>query len=135
LIPLGALYAAAEAQGLEIYRFPMRRSAAVSTPDGCIGIDTDKLETSAAEKVCLAHEMGHCLTGSFYRVDTPLALRGRAEERADRWAIRRLVPLRELRAALRGGCTRPDELAERFGVPEEFLFKAVRYYREARNLL
>ena len=132
---LSSLYAMAERQGLDVYYFPMRQNAAVSTPDGCIGIDVDRLEDSAAEKACLAHEMGHCLTGSFYRLDTPLALRSRAEERADRWAIRQLVPLRELRRALRAGLGRPDELAEHFGVPEDIIGKAIFYYRDARNEL
>lgn len=131
---LTSLYNTAEAMGLDVYYFPMRERAAVSTPDGAIGIDVDKLESSAEEAVCLAHEMGHCLTGSFYRTDTPLMLRGRAEERADRWAVRRLVPLRELRRALRAGL-RADELAEHFGVPEFFIYKAVRYYHEAKNQL
>lgn len=124
MTPLQRLYRTADGLGLQICYFPMRQSAAISTPDGFIGMDVDKLDTSAGELVCLAHEMGHCLTGSFYTTDSDLILRRRCEERADRWAIRQLVPLEELKRAMEAGLP-PHELAEYFGVPEPFLEKCV----------
>ena len=124
MTPLQRLYRTADGLGLQICYFPMRQSAAISTPDGFIGMDVDKLDTSAGELVCLAHEMGHCLTGSFYTTDRDLILRRRCEERADRWAIRQLVPLEELKRAMEAGLP-PHELAEYFGVPEPFLEKCV----------
>jgi len=45
------------------------------------------------------------------------------------------VPLPELKQALKKGITRPDELAEHFCVPEEFVRKSLRYYQEAKNAL
>ena len=132
---LQCLYETADGLGLQICYFPMERLTALSTPDGFIGMDVDKLEDSAQETVCLAHEMGHCLTGSFYTTDSDTALRRRCEERADRWAIRRLVPLEALKHALARGMTQPHELAEYFGVPEPFLQKCVQYYKEACGAL
>ena len=132
---LQRLYETADGLGLQICYFPMGRATAVSTPDGFIGMDVDKLEDSAGELACLAHEMGHCLTGSFYTLDSDRHQRQRCEERADRWAICRLVPLAELREALDAGITRSDELAEHFGVPEAFLNKCLWYYREAKGVL
>lgn len=132
---LQCLYETADGLGLQICYFPMERLTALSTPDGFIGMDVDKLEDSAQETVCLAHEMGHCLTGSFYTTDSDTALRRRCEERADRWAIRRLVPLAALKEALARGMTQPHELAEHFGVPEPFLKKCVQYYKEACGAL
>ena len=135
MTPLQKLYETADGQGLQVCYFPMRQSCALSTPDGFIGMDVDKLENSAGELVCLAHEMGHCLTGSFYTTDSDACQRRRCEERADRWAIRRLVPLEDLQHALAAGLTRPFELAEYFSVPEEFLQKCLRYYRDACGAL
>ena len=132
---LQCLYETADGLGLQICYFPMERLTALSTPDGFIGMDVDKLENTAQETVCLAHEMGHCLTGSFYTTASDAALRRRCEERADRWAIRRLVPLEALKDALTRGMTQPHELAEYFGVPEPFLQKCVQYYKEAQNAL
>ncbi|MBQ6711521.1 MAG: ImmA/IrrE family metallo-endopeptidase [Clostridia bacterium] len=132
---LQGLYETADGLGLQICYFPMEQLTAISTPDGFIGMDVDKLEDSARETVCLAHEMGHCLTGSFYTVDSSLQQRRRCEERADRWAMDRLVPLEELKGLLKAGMTRPDELAEYFGVPEDFLLRCVAYYKEAKGAL
>ena len=132
---LQRLYETADGLGLQICYFPMGNLTAISTPDGFIGMDVDKLEDSAHETACLAHEMGHCLTGSFYTVDTGLCQQRRCEERADRWAMGRLVPLEELKGLLERGVTRPDELAEHFGVPEQFLRKCVQFYKEAKGAL
>lgn len=132
---LQGLYETADGLGLQICYFPMGQLTAISTPDGFIGMDVDKLENAAEEAVCLAHEMGHCLTGSFYTVESSLCQQRRCEERADRWAMGRLVPLEELKGLLECGVTRPDELAEHFGVPEQFLRKCVQFYKEAKGAL
>lgn len=129
------LYQTADRLGLQVFCFPLRSSTAISTPDGYIGMDVSKLKTGAEELVCLAHEMGHCATGSFYTMDSSLIQRARCEQKADRWAIRRLVSLRELKSALRRGLTRPDELADYFSVPEEFLRKSLEYYRNAKGAI
>ena len=130
---LQRLYETADGLGLQICYFPMEGNhPAISTPDGFIGMDVDRLENSAGELVCLAHEMGHCLTGSFYTTGSDLCQRQRCEERADRWAVARLVPLHDLKRALAMGL-RPFELAELFGVTEEFLEKCLRYYHEAKG--
>ena len=129
---LQRLYETADGLGLQICYFPMGRATAVSTPDGFIGMDVDKLEDSAGELACLAHEMGHCLTGSFYTLESDRCQRQRCEERADRWAMETLVPLNDLKRALEM-VLRHHELAELFGVTEEFLEKCLWYYREAKG--
>ena len=129
---LQRLYETADGLGLQICYFPMENNTAISTPDGFIGMDVDRLENSAGELVCLAHEMGHCLTGSFYTLDSDLCQRQRCEERAHRWAVETLVPLQDLKRALEMGL-RPHELAEVFGVTEEFLEKCLWDYREAKG--
>ena len=50
------------------------------------------------------------------------------ENRADKWAIQRLIPLPELDAARADGHTELWELAEYFGVTEDFMRKAVCWY-------
>ena len=132
---LNRLYREAEEAGIDVFYFPMESCTSISAPDNCIAIDTDRLTDNAQEAACLAHEMGHCRTGSFYCVDSPLAFRGRQETRAQRWAIRRLVPLEELKLALQAGITAPFELAQYFEVPQELMEQAVAYYRDAKGLL
>ena len=81
---LQGLYETADGLGLQICYFPMEQLTAISTPDGFIGMDVDKLEDSARETVCLAHEMGHCLTGSFFRTAARVKRLPFAEETASK---------------------------------------------------
>lgn len=127
------LYEYADAHGIAVTWFDFDRatSLSVSLPDGscCIALDPWKLGTVAEETVCLAHELGHCETGSFYTPCSPLALRSRMENRADRWAVEHLISPEALEAAFRAGCTEAWQLAEHFGVTEAFIRKAVSLYR------
>ena len=129
------LYVQAERLGHTVYYYPFRRTAcvAVAGPEGCyIGIDPRQLRSRADERVKLAHELGHCETGAVYGRNCEN--RSRQEERANRWAIERLLPLSQIRKAVRLGDRTVSELAERFCVTEEFVEEALRYYRDARGL-
>ena len=121
------LYRKAEELDIRVIQFPMTSLRAVSTPDNVIGIDPDKLE-DREELVCLAHEMGHCATGSFYTSDATMLDRTRQEQRADRWAIETLISPGELDDAVALGCTDLWMLAEHFGVTEGFMRKVVCWY-------
>ena len=125
------LYANAESRNIDVDWIPMRRATSLSVPLGdgyAIALDPWKLGTLAQETVCLAHELGHCETGSFYNQYAALDVRQRHENRADKWAIRRLVPAEELDAAMADGCDTIPALADRFGVTEAFMRKAVCWY-------
>ena len=125
------LYAYAERRNIDVDWIPMRRATSLSVPLGdgyAIALDPWKLGTLAQETVCLAHELGHCETGSFYNRFAKLDVRQRHENRADKWAIRRLVPEDDLDAAMADGCNTIPALADRFGVTEPFMRKAVCWY-------
>lgn len=64
----------------------------------------DKLVTLAEETAHLSHELGHCMTSFFYRIDT-IETRERMDERANRWAYKAVLPLSELQEALQNGIT------------------------------
>ena len=125
------LYAYAEHRNIDVDWIPMRRATSLSVPLGdgyAIALDPWKLSTLAQEAVCLAHELGHCETGSFYNRFAALDVRQQHENRADKWAIRRLVPEDDLDAAMADGCDTIPALADRFGVTEPFMRKAVCWY-------
>ena len=125
------LYAYAERRNIDVDWIPMRRATSLSVPLGdgyAIALDPWKLGTIAQETVCLAHELGHCETSSFYNQYAALDVRQRHENRADKWAIRRLVPEDDLDAAMADGCDTIPALADRFGVTEPFMAKAVCWY-------
>lgn len=93
-----------------------------------MGIDPMQLETEAEERVHLAHELGHCITGSFYNVYSETDIRKRHEIRADRCAAALLVPVEELKSRLEKGITEIWSLAEYFDVTEDFIRKAIENY-------
>ena len=127
-----ALYDIARQQNIEVFDYPMARcgSMSVMTDSGAcyIGIDPSIKDGSTRERVHLSHELGHCVTGSFYNIYAAVDNRRRHENRADKWAIRQLIPVEALDDAIAGGCTEVWELAEHFGVTEDFIRKAVCCY-------
>ena len=131
MVSLQALYDQAEQQNIPVLRgrMPACGSMSVQLPDGrcVIGLDSRPF-TQPGERVHLGHELGHCLTGSFYNIPSPADLRGRHENRADKWAIRRLIPVDQLDDAIAAGHTELWDLADYFGVTEPFLKKALCLY-------
>lgn len=128
---ISALYDFARQQNIEVIPFPMEENGSMSIQldTGCvIGMDESVRDGGSQERVHLSHELGHCVTGSFYSIHTAIDSRQRHENKADKWAIQALVPVEELDAAVAGGCTELWELAERFGVTEDFIRKAVCWY-------
>lgn len=127
------LYELAKKRDIEVLCFPLPITGALAVMDrrgSCtIGIDPMQLQSEADEKVKLAHELGHCLTGSFYNRFTPLDIREKHERRAERWAIHNLVPRSKFNEALRRGYTEVWQLAELFDVTEPFMQSVVEYYQ------
>lgn len=126
------LYTLAEQQNIEVIETSLPENGSLSVMDdsgSCyIGIDESVMDGGALEIVHMGHELGHCLTGSFYNRHTRFDVRQRHENRADKWAIRQIIPVEDLDDAVADGCCEIWELAERFGVTEAFMRKAVCLY-------
>lgn len=129
---IGALYDLARQENIEVLPFPTEQNGSMSimAEDGqCyIGMDPAVRDGGAQERVHLGHEMGHCLTGSFYNIYAAIDCRQRHENRADKWAIQALIPVDALDDAIAQGCCEIWELADRFGVTEEFIRKTLCLY-------
>ena len=121
------LYRIADDNQIDVDYFPMTALTSLATPDA-IAMDVDKLDSSQEEKAVLGHELGHCMTGSFYRVNSGFETRGRMEARANRWAYEKLLPWEDLQVALRSGITEPWALSEHFELPQWFISRAIDYY-------
>lgn len=126
------LYEFAENHNIDVDWVPLTASKSLSMPfpDGSYGIAVDpwKMDTLEIETVLLSHELGHCMTGSFYNKYATCDVRRKHENRADKWAIQNLISEEELDDAVAQGCTELWELAEHFGVTEDFMRKAVCWY-------
>lgn len=93
-----------------------------------INIDKRKTINHADEHVCMAHELGHCISGTTYTVyHTPL-YRGSAEYRADYRAAQLLVPIDKLNDCIKWGITEKYDLAEYFAVTDEFIERVLYIY-------
>lgn len=84
---------------------------------------------------CFAHEMGHCMTDSFYVGFSPLEKRAKHEYRADKWAINYLIPFDALCQAVQEGNHELWQLAEYFDVGEPFVEKAIAYHEQHGNVV
>jgi Zn-dependent peptidase ImmA (M78 family) len=112
--------------------FPEAKSVSVDYNGYCIGMD--KHLTVRDERVRLAHEIGHCETGSFYSRYLPMQNRQKLENKANKWAYEKLLPFAQLRAALHKGCRNAYELSEHFDLTEDFIKEAYKYYTETKGL-
>nr|MBQ8244081.1 ImmA/IrrE family metallo-endopeptidase [Oscillospiraceae bacterium] len=126
------LYDFARQQNIGVFPFSLPETGSLShmadSGECCIGMDPGVLDGNVQERVHLGHELGHCATGSFYSIHTAIDCRQRHENRADKWAVQTLIPVEELDDAIAQGCTEVWELADRFGVTEEFIRKTVCFY-------
>lgn len=91
-------------------------------------LDCSKILTSRDEKKAVVHEWAHITGNATYGVDSPPAVRQKAETYAERKEIKKLVPLDKLRKALRSGYTTISDLAEYFDLDEEDIGRALAYY-------
>lgn len=130
---LQRLYDLAAEHGTQVFWFDLETAESLSMPlaDGscAIAMDPWRLHTLADEKVKLAHELGHCETGAFYNQHAARDLRQKHERRADKWAVKKLLPEEKLIKAYFQGYRDPWEMAEYFDVTEAFVRKAFDLYK------
>lgn len=126
------LYSYAEENNIPVISFDMPKSESMSVLyDGnCyVGIDRLTVKNETDEKEKLAHELGHCATGSFYNEYAKCDIREKHERRANIWSIKKLVPKDKLIKAIQSGFGENRfELAEHFDVTEDTMQFALDYY-------
>ena len=129
---LNELYNIAEQDGIYVFSFQMNECESMSVlQDGeCfVGIDPLKLHSETDEKEKLAHELGHCATGSFYNEYAKCDIREKHERRANIWKIKKLIPKDKLIEVINSGFGENRfELAEHFDVTEDTMQFALDYY-------
>lgn len=127
-----SLYHIASQKNIVVDRFALFRREALSIMDEdgrCfVAIDPGKIRSETDERCKLSHELGHCITGAFYNQYSNYDCRRKHENKADKWAVKQLIPVDELDEAIADGHTELWDLADHFGVTEDFIRKAVCYY-------
>ncbi len=117
---------------IRLFTCPVPGSKAATVElEGVYGIflDPDQIQNSSEELCVVAHELGHCMTGSTHRLSSSLDFIERHEYRADKYAAHRILPPKQVEQAIRTGYTEIWQLAEYFNVTEPFLRRALEIYR------
>ena len=122
------LYECAEQLGVEIFTGNIPNTVSFSIP-GYVALDYRLYEDSAEERCAAAHELGHNARDAFYTRNDPSYIKRRCENKANKWAIKKLVPKDELEYLVSRGIIEPWEIAEHFNITPEFAYMAMWYYR------
>lgn len=93
-----------------------------------INIDEFKFETETEERVCLAHELGHCISGTLYTINHSNLYKGSPEYKADYLAGQSVMPIDELRDCILKGIIEYYELVEYVDITEEFVKRILYIY-------
>lgn len=130
---ISKLYKYAEQNNIDVDYFPLRDTKALSIPGG-IALNAKCFKKLSEIIECLAHELGHQATGSFYKLNSKLETRKRMEEQATRWAVYELIPIEQLEEAFQKGYTEIWQLAEYFNASEDFIREAIRVHKTKGNI-
>lgn len=93
-----------------------------------IFINHNEIENPDEEFLVVAHEYGHCMTGSTHPLYSPFDIIIRHEYKADRRAILDFLPIDKLKEAINYGCKTIFEFSTYLDVPEAFVVKAFKHY-------
>jgi hypothetical protein len=126
------LYQSLQQNGIKFYDYKIGMAKAITLEVNQrygIFVDTSKIESKPEEYCIMAHEGGHCATGCTHKVSSPLDLVEKHEYKADKWAVHKILPIDDFKQALRHGHTEIWDLAEYFGVTEDFMHRAIYIYQ------
>jgi len=103
--------------------------------DSDVDYNVDDLPLASTKLECFAHEMGHCMTDSFYEEYSPLEKRSKHEYRANKWAIFYLIPFTKLCQAVSDGYRELWQLADYFMVSPAFVENAIYVHASYGNIV
>jgi Zn-dependent peptidase ImmA (M78 family) len=126
------LYEKIHGEGIDIfsYNIPTTKAVVIEMNNKYgIFIDHTKIKDKEEEFCVLAHEYGHCTTGSTHKINSSLDTISRHEFRADKRAILEFCPLEKIKKAIQDGCKNKYEIAKYLQLPEQFIEKAIYHYK------
>ena len=94
-----------------------------------IFIDFNKIETLYDEFRYIAHEYGHCVSGSTHKLMSKFDLIEKHEYRANKSAILEFLPLDKIEEAINAGYQELWEISEYLDMPQDFVEKAIKFYK------
>lgn len=112
------------------YRIPNTCGATIEI-DNFYGIfiDYEKIKSLYDEFNCVAHEYGHCISGSTHKLFSKLDLVEKHEYKANKQAILELLPETMIMEAVNKGCQEAWQIAEYLNMPQDFVENAIKLYK------
>ncbi len=136
MVTLGQIYKDLDEQKIALYPYEIGGPKALTMEmlgRYAIFFDWRMFTTLAEINQALVHEIGHCATGATHRVYSRYDLVEKHEYKANRFAIERYLPWEEIEDAMQHGLTEPWQLADWFGLPQQFIEKALFHYINTRQ--
>ena len=128
---LAKIYNKIEENNIKVFPFGLDGIKAVTIEtEGKYGVFVNKEEIKDSnEEFCvLAHEYGHCASGSTHKLNSNLDIISQHEYRANRRAILDFLPVDRIKSAIQNGCQTLYEISEFVDMPEDFVSKAIQHY-------
>ena len=105
-VDINMLYENLDDMGVEVFSCPLSRFEALSEPDGYLGINPAKVESTEHEREILIHEEGHFATNTFYQLDSPYTVREHQENIAVRYGFKKYYSVEKLLSLMQDGSRR-----------------------------
>lgn len=93
-----------------------------------IFINENLMQDSDEEFCAMAHEYGHCKSGSTHKLHSKFDLICRHEYRANRRAVLDFLPFEQIKQAINCGCETIYEFSAYLDMPETFIKTALHHY-------
>lgn len=96
-------------------------------------VDDKKVKGQVAENTVLIQELGHYMSGAYYRTNSPYELIEKMEHKADKKAWEEFFPYEEIKELMRNGLTTVTQLAEYYDVEAPYMARCINYYYNQYN--
>jgi len=125
----------AEREKINIYNFKMSKKAKIIDYNGIsILMDYSQIHTDVEEKCCLAEEIAHYYTDSYYTLNSDQTFIDKQEYRANKWKCLVCVPLKSILDCFKNGITNLFDIAQELSVEPNMVEFAYNYYKENKML-
>lgn len=91
-------------------------------------IDNNKIKTQTDKNTVLLHELGHHLSGGYYRTNSPYEIISKLEYKADKSAWEKFIPYNNVVDLIKQGRKTVTELADYFEVDAPYMARCINYY-------
>lgn len=98
-----------------------------------IVVDDKKVKGQVAENTVLIQELGHYMSGAYYRTNSQYELIEKMEHKADKKAWETFFPYEEIRELMKKGLTTVTQLAEYYDVSAPYMARCINYYYNQYN--